>query len=372
MKRAIATGRSFNMSDRIYNFSPGPAALPLPALKKIQKEFLNYEGTGMSVLETSHRSPAFDKIINDCKELLYSLMNIPKNYEILFLQGGASLQFAMIPMNFLKDGGSADYLHTGSWSSKAIKEAKLFGNVNIAATSEKENFTLIPKEIALDPAACYVHVTSNNTIKGTQWADFPNTGKVPLFADMSSDILSRELNVSQFGMIYAGAQKNLGPAGVTVVIIRKDLIEKTCRELPTMLKYETYFNKNSLYNTPPTFAIYVVKLYMEWVKDQGGVKAIQKMNEEKGKLLYGMMDKYPRFYRGTAKTDSRSLMNVTMRLPSEDLEKTFIAEATAAKFNGLKGHRSVGGIRVSMYNAMGVKPIQELCTFMEKFYKRNA
>ena len=362
------------MSDRIYNFNPGPAALPLPALEKAQKELLNYMGTGMSMMETSHRSKEFDEVLNECKSLLTSLMKIPENYQVLFLQGGASLQFAMIPMNFLEDGKSADYINTGSWSAKAIKEAKLISKVNIAATSENDDFRLIPKQedIQFDPAACYAHITSNNTIKGTQWPAFPDTGNVPLIVDMSSDILCREVDVKQFGLIYAGAQKNLGGSGVTLVIIRNDLLEKQARELPTMLRYTTYSEKNSLYNTPPSFAIYIVKLCMEWVRDQGGVTAIQKFNEEKGRLLYGMMEKYPEFYRGTVETGSRSLMNVTMRLPSEDLEKQFISEAKEAGFHGLKGHRSVGGIRVSMYNAISVKAIQDLCGFMETFQKKNS
>ncbi len=362
------------MANRIYNFNPGPATLPLPALEKAQKEFLDYHGIGMSIAEISHRSKEFDAILEDAKNLFHDIMEIPENFKVLFLQGGASLQFAMVPMNLLAAGRSADYVVTGSWAKKALKEAEIIGKVNIAASTESDGFLRMPKpdELKLDPNASYVHITSNETISGTQWPALPDTGQVPMVADMSSDILSRKIDVEQFGLIYAGAQKNLGPAGVTIVIIRDDLLEKCSDSLPTLLSYKTHVSKNSLYNTPPVFAIYMVKLVLDWVKAEGGMGKIEKKNEEKASLIYGILDKYPDYYKSAADKESRSIMNVTLRMSSEDLEKKFIAEAASAGFHGLKGHRSVGGIRVSMYNAMPLEGIEKLVDFMEEFRKKNA
>ncbi len=361
------------MADRIYNFNPGPATLPLSALEKAQKEFLDYRNAGMSVTEISHRSKEFDAILEETKNLLHEIMEIPQNYKTIFLQGGASLQFAMVPMNFLPPGKSADYVVTGSWAKKAIKEAQIIGKVNVAASTESDGFRRMPKEneITLDPNAIYVHITSNETISGTQWAQYPDTGQVPLIADMSSDILSRKIDVNRFALIYAGAQKNLGPAGVTVVIIRDDLIEKCPDSLPTLLNYKTHVSKNSLYNTPPVFAIYMVKLVLDWIKAEGGMEKIEERNMKKAKLLYGILDQYPRYYKSAVDLDSRSIMNVTLRMSSEELEKKFISEAAKKGFHGLKGHRSVGGIRVSMYNAMPLEGIEKLVEFMEEFLKKN-
>ncbi|MEW5806306.1 MAG: 3-phosphoserine/phosphohydroxythreonine transaminase [Acidobacteriota bacterium] len=361
------------MGNRIFNFNPGPATLPLPVLEKVRDEFIDYSSLGMSVTEISHRSKQFEAVMMDTKKLLAEIMGIPPNYKIIFLGGGASLQFAMIPMNFLPQGKNADYVITGEWAQKAHKEAKLIGKTNIAATTEADGFRRMPRqdELKLDPNACYVHITSNETISGTQWQRYPDVGNVPLIADMSSDILSRKVDVSKFGVIYAGAQKNLGPAGVTVVIIHDDLVAKCPENLPTMLNYKTHVSKDSLYNTPPVFAIYMVKLVLEWLKAQGGLKKIEEINNEKGRIIYGILDEYPDYYRSAAHKDSRSIMNVTLRLPNEDLEKKFIDEASKAGFHGLKGHRSVGGIRVSMYNAMPLEGIQKLAAFMEEFKKNN-
>jgi phosphoserine aminotransferase len=361
------------MSKRIWNFNPGPATLPLPVLEKMKEEIPNYNNTGMAVMELSHRSKDFIAIHEETKGLLAELFGVPENFKILLLQGGASTQFAMIPMNLLSPGKSADYINTGSWSKKAIKEAKLFGNVNIAGSSEDTNFNRIPKpeELNLDPNAVYVHTTSNNTIAGTQWKTFPDTGNSPLACDMSSDILSRKIDISKFGIIYAGAQKNLGPSGVTVVIIRDDVVDMCKDDITTMLKYKTHIDKDSMFNTPPTYSIYIMKLVLEWVKNQGGLVAIEHTNIKKGELLYGVMDDNKEFFRGATEVNSRSLMNATLRLPSDELEAKFIAEGLAAGFGGLKGHRSVGGIRVSMYNAMPLEGIQALTEFMLDFARKN-
>lgn len=356
--------------ERVYNFNPGPAILPLEALKEAQKDLLNYKGIGMSIMEISHRSQDFKTILTETKNLFRRILEIPDNYEILFLQGGASLQFAMVPMNFLTKDKKAGYILTGSWSKKAFKEAKLFGDAYIVAnTEEDKKFRRIPKqeELKIQPDSVYIHITSNNTIFGTQWKTFPDVGNIPLIADMSSDILSRKFDVNKFSLIYAGAQKNLGPAGVTIVIIKKEMLSYANENLTTMLQYKTHVENDSLYNTPPVWCIYMVKLVLEWMEREGGLEKIQQINEQKGKLLYGLMDKYPDFYRTTVDDDSRSLMNVTMRLPNEDLEKEFIDKATKAGFVGLKGHRSVGGIRVSMYNALPLEGIEKLVEFMEDF-----
>jgi len=333
----------------------------------------DFQGTGMSILEISHRSDAFEKCLARAKQNLRDIMDIPNDYEIIFVGGGASTQFAMIPMNFLGDDQTADYVCTGEWAQKAIKEAKLFGKVNTAASSEKESFRYIPKEFKFTADARYVHITTNNTVYGSQWHTFPETGAVPLFADMSSDIMSHKVDIRKFSLIYAGAQKNLGPAGVTVVIIRKNLLERVVpnRKIPTMLQYKTHVEKDSLYNTPPVFAIYVIALVTDWTKQIGGLAKIEELGQQKAKLVYDTIDAYPEFYRGMIDKDSRSKMNATFRLPTEELEKKFASEAEARGFLGLKGHRSVGGMRISMYNAMTVDGIQALCAFMHEFVKKH-
>lgn len=361
------------MTARVYNFNPGPATLPLEVLQQAQRELLDYRGTGMSVMEISHRSPEFDEINNSAMALTREILGLGDNFKVLFLGGGASTQFAVIPLNFLPSGKTAAYVDTGSWSSKAIKEAQKIGKVHIAFSSKDEKYKRVPKpsEIDLPSEAAYLHVTSNNTIFGTQCHKFPDSGNIPLICDMSSDIASRRLDFSKFSLIYAGAQKNLGPAGVTVVIIREDLLAVCPDNLPTMFSYKTYAEKNSLYNTPPAFAIYMVKLVLEWIKEQGGLEAVEKVNISKKERVYEVMDNNADFFRGTVEPDSRSWMNITMRLPTEELEKKFITEAKSAGFVGLKGHRSVGGIRVSMYNAMPLEGVEKLAAFMMAFKKAN-
>ena len=358
--------------DRIINFNAGPSALPLSVLERMKAELLNYDGTGMSVMEISHRSKPFDQIHADTQALVKKHLGIGDDYKVLFMGGGASLQFAMLPLNLMGKNRTADYVITGTWSKKALKEAQIVGNPNVAASTEEDKFTRIPRqdELKLTKDAVYVHITSNNTIAGTQWKAMPKTDGVPLVVDMSSDILCRRLDISNVGMLYAGAQKNLGPSGVTLVIIRDDLLAKCEDEgLNTLLKYKTFVEKNSLFNTPPCFPIYAVKLYMEWIDEQGGIEAVEKQNIQKTEILYGAMDAMGDYYRGATEKESRSIMNVTMRLPSEDLEKQFIADGLAAGFGGLKGHRSVGGIRVSMYNATPVASIEKLVDFMKAFKK---
>lgn len=351
-----------------YNFYAGPAILPYEVMKKAQDDLLDFNGMGLSIMEISHRSKEFTEVIETAEAKIKSLLGVPDNYSVMFIQGGASLQFGMIPMNLLK-GGKADYVHTGEWAKKAIKEAKLFGTVNIAGTSEDKNFNYIPN-IKLSPDATYVHVTSNETIGGIQYQSFPDTGNIPLIADMSSDIFSRRLDVSKFAMIYAGAQKNMGPAGVTLVIMRNDLIENAADNLTTMMSYKTHMEKKSMYNTPPCFAVYIVKLVLEWLENNGGLEAMEKRNDEKAKLLYDAIDNLSLF-TGTAEKKDRSKMNVTFRLSTEELEAKFISEATKQGLIGLKGHRSVGGCRASIYNAMSIEGVKELVKFMEKFQKDN-
>ena len=358
------------MTDRIINFNPGPAALPLSVLETIQGELLNYDGTGMSVMEISHRSKQFDAILADCQALVRKHFGVGDEYKVLFMTSGASMQFAMIPLNFMGKNRTADYINTGTWSKKAIKEANIVGSPNIAASTEDDKFTRIPKqeELKLGKDAVYVHITSNNTIAGTQWAAWPDTSGVPIVIDMSSDALCRKMDMSNVGMIYAGAQKNLGPAGVTLVLLRDDLYAKAEPDgLPTLLQYKTYVDKNSLFNTPPVFNIYVLKKVMEWIEEKGGVEAVEKDNRKKAEILYGYMDENADYYRGTTEKESRSIMNVTMRLPNEELEAKFIKDGLENGFGGLKGHRSVGGIRVSMYNAISVADIEKLVEFMKKF-----
>jgi phosphoserine aminotransferase len=360
------------MTERIHNFSAGPAVLPLPVLEEAQRDLVSLPGVGMSIMEISHRSKTFDDIINGAEQGLRDLMGIGDNYRVLFLQGGASLQFSMVPLNLLPVDGSADYIVTGAWSKKAVKEAKRVGAVNIAGSSEDGNFGRIPgqDELKLDPHAAYVHITTNNTIFGTQWRQEPEVADVPLIADASSDILSRPVPIDKYGLIYAGAQKNIGPSGVVVVIIRDDLLARIPQGLHTMLDYRTHVEAKSLYNTPNTFGIYIINLVCKWLRDRGGLSAMQRENQAKAQILYDAIDSSG-FYRGHADADSRSLMNVTFRLPTEELEKQFAKEATAAKLDGLKGHRSVGGIRASIYNAFPREGVEALVSFMKEFERKN-
>ncbi len=357
---------------RIFNFSAGPAVLPVNVLEQAQRDLLSLPGVGMSILEISHRSKPFDDIIEGCEADLRTLAGIPDGYHVLFLQGGASLQFSMVPMNLLPAGGSADYIVTGAWSQKAVKEAKRVGAVKIAASTESENFTRVPRqdELTLDPNAAYVHYTTNNTIFGTEFHYLPNSGSVPLVTDASSDIFSGPIDVSKYALIYAGAQKNLAPAGVTLVIVREDLLKRAPSSLPTMLQYSVHAENKSMYNTPPVFAIYIMRLVLAWLLKQGGLAAIAARNARKADKLYAAIDRTG-FYRGHATKDSRSRMNVTFRLPSEELEKKFIKDATAAGLDGLKGHRSVGGLRASIYNAFPEEGIDALVQFMGEFERRN-
>jgi len=361
------------MTNRVYNFNPGPAVLPEPVLKEVQENLMSLPGVGMSILEISHRSSTFENILNETIENLKKLGNIPDNYKIIFLGGGASLQFSMVPLNLMPPKNKADYIVTGSWSKKAVKEAKRVGTVNIVASTEDENFKRIPKqeELKLDPDSAYVHYTSNNTIFGTEWHYIPEVGDVPLVCDMSSDIFSYPFDVSKFGLIYAGAQKNLGPAGVTVVIIREDLLERSQDSLHTMLNYKIHAENNSLYNTPPVFGIYIVGLVAKWIINLGGLEAIAKINDEKARLIYDAIDNSDGFYRGHAEKDSRSKMNITFRLPNEELEKKFVKESTEQNLMGLKGHRSVGGLRASIYNAFPIEGVKALVEFMKEFQQKN-
>ena len=361
------------MTERIYNFSAGPAVLPEEVLREAQRDLLSLPGVGESILEISHRSKVFDEIIGGCDADIRTLAGIPAGYQVLFLQGGASLQFSMVPMNILPAGGKADYILTGSWSKKAVKEAQKVGTVQIAGSTESENFSRIPaaSEIRIDPQSAYVHFTTNNTIFGTEWETEPSAGGVPLVADASSDIFSRPIDVSKYALIYAGAQKNLAPAGVTLVIIRDDMLARSPKGLPTMLDYNTHAKEKSLYNTPPVFTIYVMRLVMKWLLAQGGLAAIGKRNAEKAGRLYAAIDGSGGFYRAHAAPGSRSNMNVAFRLPSEDLEKRFVSEASANKLDGLKGHRSVGGVRASIYNAFPPAGVDALVAFMKEFQKKN-
>ena len=360
------------MTERIFNFSAGPAILPVPVLEEAQRDMLSLPGVGMSVMEISHRSKTFDEIIARADSGLRELLSIPDNYRILFLQGGASLQFSMIPMNFLPADGTADYILTGSWGKKALKEHKRAGNVNVAATMADGGFTRVPNqdELQLNTSAAYVHLTSNETIEGVEFKSEPEVGDVPLVADMSSNILSKPIPVEKYGLIYAGAQKNMGPSGVTVVIMREDLLPRVREGLATMLDYNTHAKNKSLYNTPNTWGIYILNLVCKWLKEKGGLSEMQRENEAKANLIYDAIDA-TEFYRGHADPDCRSMMNVTFRLPSEDLEKKFASEATAAGMDGLKGHRSVGGIRASIYNAFPKEGCEALVEFMKEFEQKN-
>ena len=358
---------------RVYNFSAGPSMLPEAVLKKAASEMLCYGESGQSVMEMSHRSKAYEPIIQGAEAALRKLMNIPENYKVLFLQGGASMQFSMVPLNLLGEGGSADYVVTGQWAKKAAAEAAKFGEVNRVASSDDKTFSYIPEldKSKFNPNAAYFHITTNNTIYGTRYTELPDTGNVPLVADMSSDILSKPYDVSQFGLIYAGAQKNMGPAGVTIVIIRDDLIGKAAPSIPTMLDYKVHADKGSMYNTPPCYAIYICKLVCEWLLEQGGVEAIEKTNIEKAGMIYKYLDSSSLF-KGTVAEKDRSMMNITFVTESDELNAKFIKEAAEKGLVNLKGHRSVGGMRASIYNAMPREGVEALIEFMMQFEADNA
>jgi len=362
---------------RVINFNPGPAALPEPVLQRARDEMLSWAGTGMSVLECSHRSKEFEALLAGAQARFAELLGVPDTHQVLFIGGGATLQFAMVPLNLCPADGTAAYVVTGSWAKKAYQEAGKVGRkAVVAATTEtpEKTFARIPRaeELKLEGDLAYVHLCSNNTIFGTQWQSYPDVGSRLLVADLSSDFMSRRVDVAKFGLIYAGAQKNIGPSGVTVVIGRKDLLAREPANVPTYLKYKTHGDNNSLYNTPPVFGIYFVALVLDWIKDQGGLTAVEARNQEKGRLLYGAIDESGGFFRGTADRDSRSLMNVTFRLPTEELEAIFVAEAKKAGMVGLKGHRSVGGIRASTYNAVSLEQVQALVGFMKEFQRTKA
>jgi len=360
---------------RAINFNAGPAGLPLPALERARDELLDFQGSGMSIMEHSHRGKEYEAVHDEAIALLTRLLGIADSHQVLFLQGGASHQFAMVPMNFLPKDGSADYILTGVWSEKALDEAKLVGTPRVAATTlgPDKRYIRIPRqaELELDPKAAYVHITSNNTIFGTQWHAWPQVGATPLVADMSSDFLWRPTDVSRFAMIYAGAQKNLGPSGVTVVLLRKDFMTRGRKDIPKILRYTTFAENNSLYNTPPTLAIYLMRNVLAWIDQQGGLVAMERRNNEKAELLYSALDRMSGFYRAPVEKAARSTMNIVFRLPSEELDDRFVAEAKKQRMVGLKGHRSAGGIRVSAYNAVSPQDIRTLVSFMESFAKAN-
>jgi phosphoserine aminotransferase len=357
----------------VYNFNAGPAMLPAEVLEQVQAELRDYRSTGMSIMEMSHRSREYEAVNAQAEDRFKKLVGVGEGYRVLFVQGGASTQFAMLPMNFLPPGATADYLMTGAWAEKAFEEAKALGQARVAGTTRGENYTRVPRpdEVQLSAGPAYVHLTSNETIQGIQWPSFPDVGARPLVADMSSDILSRPFDAGKFSLIYAGAQKNLGPSGVTLVLLREAWLEKARKDVPTMLRYATHVKNNSLYNTPPAFGVYVLNLVLGWVEQAGGVEALAERNEAKARALYEVIDQSGGFYRGHAQPDSRSRMNVTFRLPSEALEKRFVAESQAAGMVGLAGHRSVGGIRASLYNAVGPEACRALASFMGEFARRN-
>ncbi len=361
------------MTERIYNFSAGPACLPLPVLEKAREELLSLDGIGMSVMEISHRSKHFDAIIESAKQGLRELMDIPDNYQVLFLQGGATLQFSMIPINFLGENETADYIVTGAWGKKALKEAKREGNAKAIYNSEDSCFKSVPSddELTFSENAQYIHYTSNETIEGVEFKRDLDGGGIPVVCDMSSNILSKPLDLEKYALIYAGAQKNIGPSGVTLVIIRDDLIEKVPENQHTLLDYRVIASKDSMLNTPNTWGIYIIDLVCQWLKEQGGLSEMERKNEEKAKILYDAIDSSDGFYQGHADRDARSLMNVTFNLPTESLEKQFAEEAAAQDLDGLKGHRSVGGIRASIYNAFPKEGVEALVEFMDDFRKTN-
>ncbi|MBW1696237.1 MAG: 3-phosphoserine/phosphohydroxythreonine transaminase [Deltaproteobacteria bacterium] len=356
---------------QVHNFNPGPSALPLCVLEEIQESFLDYQYSGMSIVEISHRSRWFEGVLNDAVDRLKRLLKLDERFHVLFLQGGASLQFCMVPMNFLKAGDTADYVNTGLWSAKAIKEAQLQGkSIHIVASSEDRDFSYIPQKIPYNEGSTYLHFTSNNTIRGTQFREFPESAHIPLVADMSSDIMSRPFDVSPFGFLYGGIQKNLGAAGACLAIIRKDFLERVPETLPTMLSYRTHASKNSLFNTPACFSIYTAQLVLKWLEETiGGLEQMASINQKKAQMLYGVLDESG-FYNPTAEPDSRSLMNITFRLSIQNLEAKFIQEAEMSGFYGLKGHRSVGGCRVSIYNAVTISSVAALVDFMKTFERK--
>lgn len=359
---------------RVHNFNAGPATLPLPALELAQRELLDFEGSGMSILEHSHRGKQYDAVHEEALSLVKKLLEVPDSHHVLFMQGGASHQFALVPLNLLPHGKSADYVLTGGWSERAFEEAERVGTARIACTTaENGRYARIPKarELDLRRDAAYVHITSNNTLFGTQWFDFPDTGDVPLVADMSSDFMWRKFDVSKFALVYAGAQKNVGPSGLAVVLARKDLVEAGRRDIPKIFRYETHADARSLYNTPPTFSIYLVRNVLRWIDQQGGLDAIEKVNREKGRVLYGVLDELAGFYRCPVAREDRSLMNVVFRLPTEALEAKLVAEAKEHDIVGIKGHRSVGGIRVSTYNAVSLASVTALAEFLREFARAN-
>ncbi|MBU0498126.1 MAG: 3-phosphoserine/phosphohydroxythreonine transaminase [Candidatus Thermoplasmatota archaeon] len=360
------------MTHQIYNFYAGPATLPLPVLQRVQKELLNFEGTGMSVLEISHRSKEYDAVHKKASQLLRELMGIPDNYKILWLQGGASTQFFMVPLNLQQTGKPMEYVHTGIWSKKAIKEAKLYGSVNIVASSEDQKFTYIPKNVEFTKNTSFAHITGNETIGGIEWQQWPTVPKeVPLVCDMSSNLMDKVIDVKKFGVIYAGAQKNLGPAGVTVVIVRDDLLTRVPENTPTMLKWKTHADKDSLFNTCPCFSIYFCERVLEHLKTLGGITVMEKQNRKKAKLIYDVIDNSHGFYRGVAQKDSRSLMNITFNLSTPELEASCVEEAKKNGLIGLKGHRDVGGMRASIYNAMPLKGVEKLVEFLKEFKEQH-
>jgi phosphoserine aminotransferase len=360
---------------RIHNFSAGPAVLPVSVLQQVQRDLLALPGLGMSILEISHRSRAFEAIVADAERDIRTLAGVPANFRVLFLQGGASLQFSMVPMNFLTESKTADYIDCGSWASKAIDEARKVGRVNVAASTKGEGYSRLPTqgELRLTERAAYVHMTENNTIEGTEYRQPPDVGDAPLISDASSDLFSRPIDVSRYALVYAGAQKNMGPAGATLVIVRDDLVAASAARkasLPTMLNYAVHADNRSLYNTPAVFAVYVIGLVVKWLLGEGGLVEMGRRNERKARKLYDEVDRTG-FYRGTARNQDRSLMNVTFRLPDSDLEKTFVKDATAAGLDGLEGHRSVGGVRASLYNAFPEEGVDDLVAFMREFERRH-
>jgi phosphoserine aminotransferase len=360
---------------RVINFNAGPAGLPLPALERARDELLDFQGSGMSVMEHSHRGREYEAVHDEAISLLTELLGVPGTHQVLFLTGGASQQFAQVPMNFLHPGTSADYLLTGVWSEKAYAEAQLLGQARVAASTAlpDQRYVRVPRqdELRLAPEAAYVHLTTNNTIFGTQWHALPEVGQVPLVADMSSDFMWKPVDVSRFAFIYAGAQKNLGPSGVLIAVARKDFIARGRKDIPKVFRYSTHAENNSLYNTPPTFAIYLCRNVLAWMKELGGLGQLEKRNREKGELLYGCLDRHEGFYRAPVERESRSYMNVVFRLATPELEERFVAEAKQGGMVGLKGYRSVGGIRVSTYNAVSVEDVKALVSFMEEFVRRN-
>ncbi|WP_300673857.1 3-phosphoserine/phosphohydroxythreonine transaminase [Desulfoluna sp.] len=360
------------MNNRIHNFSAGPSTLPTSVVQEMQENLLSYQGSGMSVMEMSHRGDLFMEIIEEARTRIRRLYGLSDAYDVLFVHGGASLQFAMVPMNFIGEGESADYIETGTWSTKAITEVRIQNKgVRVVASSGDREFTYIPEAFDFSPEARFVHITTNNTIRGTQWHALPETDGVPLIADMSSDILSRPVDMDRFGMIYGGAQKNMGPSGTAVVILRKDFVERIPQALPTMLSYRTYVEKESMFNTPATFPIYAISLVTKWLEEtMGGLAAMEAVNRRKASKLYGVIDEDD-FYEGTAEKNDRSLMNATFRLRQRELEPVFVKQSLEAGFAGLKGHKSVGGLRASIYNAVSEASVDVLCDFMDAFRRKH-